>query len=124
MRALSTRVCLLALVGAVALTVGGAVAATPENAERLRATGSCPGCDLISAELQGLKAVNGDLTGANLLEANLYTADLSGANLTGANFDGANLRWANLTGATGAVLSNAVTDERTTCPSGNAGPCE
>lgn len=123
MRGLSTRARLLATVGALVLTVGVVLAATPENEERLKATGSCTGCDLFGAELPGLQAVNGDLTGANLGEANFYAANLSGANLTNAVLDGANLRMANLSGATGVVFSSAVTDERTTCPDGTAGPC-
>lgn len=124
MRGMSTRARLLAIVSALALTVSAAVAVTPENAERLKATGSCPGCDLIGAELQGTQLVNADLSGANLTDADLYTANLSGANLSGANLDGANLRWVNMTGATGAVFGTASTDQRTICPDGNAGPCE
>lgn len=126
MRSVPKLVRRFAVVGAIATTVmvGAALAATPENEERLKATGSCAGCDLFGANLAGLQAPNADLTGANLGEAVFYGANLRGANLTNAVLDGANLKLADMTGATGVVFSSAETDERTTCPDGSAGPCQ
>ncbi|MFD7045907.1 pentapeptide repeat-containing protein [Rhodococcus jostii] len=45
------------------------------------------------------RAVQADLTGANLTGVNLDSANLTGADLTGANLTGADLTGANLTGA-------------------------
>lgn len=113
----------LALV-AVVTVVGPAIAANPEDVQRARETGSCKGCDLIEANLGGLQGEKGDFSGAVMTDASLYGANLTGANLTGAVLDGANLKAANLSGAQGVVLGSAVTDERTTCADGAAGPCE
>jgi uncharacterized protein YjbI with pentapeptide repeats len=121
---------LLALGLASALLLSGAQpvvsagAATPEDVERALSTGSCPNCDLVEANLSGIRAENGDFSGANLLDAVIYGGNLRGANLTGATLHGANLKIVDLTGAVGAVLDMAITDERTTCPNGSAGPCQ
>jgi uncharacterized protein YjbI with pentapeptide repeats len=109
---------------ALAVLFGGTVAATPDNEAKLRETGSCVGCDLFGAKLGGIQAANADLTGANLGEADFYAANLQGANLTNATLDGANFKMANLEGATGVIFGTAVTDWRTICPNGSAGPCD
>ena len=44
--------------------------------------------------------------------------------LTGAILDRTNLDMVDMTGAVGAILTSAITDERTTCPDGTAGPCK
>jgi hypothetical protein len=108
----------LAALGAI----GTAIAANPDHVQQLRETKSCPGCDLTDAQLSGAQLAGSDLSGANFSNANLYGANLSGANLSGAVLNGADLKLANLTGAVDADLSGAQTDERTICPSGNAGP--
>lgn len=76
-----------------ALALGGmatpAIAANPDQIQRLLKTNQCPRCDLRSANLEN----------ANLFGANLVGADLSGANLTGVNLGSANLTDADLTGA-------------------------
>lgn len=100
-----------------------ATTATPEDEARVKQTGSCPGCNLSGADLNGLVAELGDLTNADFTEANLYRAVLKGANLTGANFNGANLSGALLQYAKGVDLTGAITDYRTQCPNGAAGPC-
>lgn len=109
------------------MLAGSALHATsalvPEDEARLKATGSCPGCNLSGADLNGLVAELGDLTNADFTEANLYRAVLKGANLTGANFNGANLSGALLQHAKGVDLTGAITDHRTLCPNGEAGPC-
>lgn len=96
---------------------------SPEDEARLRATGSCAGCDLVEADLRGLTAELGDLSGANLTNANLYMVNLRGADLTGANLNGADLSSAQLQNARGANLAGAITDSRTQCPNSQAGPC-
>lgn len=113
-------VCALVL----ALAVGIVAASTPQDVEKLKSTGNCAGCDLFGEELPGLQAPNADLTNANLGEASFYGANLEGANLTGATLDGANLKMANLRNAQGAIFGSAITDDRTVCPNGSAGPCE
>jgi uncharacterized protein YjbI with pentapeptide repeats len=120
---LPTLVRVFATVGAVVLVVGVLSAANPDDVAKLKSTGSCAGCDLFGENLSALQIPSADLTNANLSEAMLYGANLQGANFTGANLDGANFSLANLTGATGVVFHNSVTDERTTCPDGSAGPC-
>lgn len=76
-----------------AFALGGmatpAIAANPDQIQRLLKTNQCPRCDLRSANLEN----------ANLFGANLVGADLSGANLTGVNLGSANLTDADLTGA-------------------------
>ena len=110
--------CSVAALGAI----GTAIAANPDQVQQLRDTKSCAGCDLTDAQLTGAQLDGADLSGANLSNAILYGANLSGANLAGAVLNGADLKLANLTGALDADLSGAQMDERTICPSGNAGP--
>ena len=100
-----------------------AFAANPDQVEQFRKSKSCPGCDLSGARLGGIQAENADLSNANLTDAFFYGANLRGANLSGAVLTGADLEMADLTGATGAVVADARTDKRTTCPDGTAGPC-
>lgn len=95
----------------------------PEHVAAFRATRKCPGCDLRSANLGGFQAQNADLVNADLTDATFYGGSLKGADLTGAILDRTNLAMADLTGAVGAQLGSAITDERTTCPDGTAGPC-
>jgi len=121
---LPTLVRVFATVGAVVMVVGVVFAANPDDVAKLKATGSCAGCDLMGAELPGLQAPNADLTNANLSNVSFYAANLSGANFTGATLDGANLKMVNLTGAQGLIFGTSTTDERTICPNGSSGPCE
>jgi uncharacterized protein YjbI with pentapeptide repeats len=104
--------------------VSVAIASTPDDVAKLKSTGSCVGCDLFGENLSGIQAQNADLTNANLGEASFYGGNLSGANLSGAILDGANLKMTNLSGAQGVIFGTALTDERTVCPNGQAGPCE
>lgn len=113
--------CLTSLL--VAVLIGVAAAANPDQVQQLRDTKSCAGCDLTDAQLSGAQLQGADLSGANLSNANLYGANLNGANLAGAVFNGADLKLASLDGATDANLAGADTDTRTICPAGNAGPC-
>lgn len=92
-------------------------------------------CDLAAERLDGeslrrADLSDADLTGASLTGADLFTAVLARAVVTDADLDGAKLTSVDLTGAdlTGAslvdaVLINADTDETTTCPDGEPGPC-
>lgn len=107
--------------------------------EQVLASKSCPGCDLTGVSfLKSANLKNADLSNAKLVGASFYGADLTGANLQGAdlsnallwqadltnaNLGGVNLSGANLGGAKGADLVTAVTNDKTTCPDGNAGPC-
>ena len=68
--------------------------------KKLKALGSCPGCDLSEANLEG----------ANLKGANLEGADLKGANLEGADLETAKMKNAKMKGA---ILCN------TTMPDGS-----
>jgi uncharacterized protein YjbI with pentapeptide repeats len=97
--------------------------ANPEHVATFRATKACPGCDLRNAQLGGVQAQHADLRTADLSDATLYGGSLRGADLTGAILDRTNLQMTDLTGAVGALLATAMTDERTTCPNGTAGPC-
>jgi len=129
------QLCFLLLIGgAIALALWQPVfAAKPDHVQRVKDTGSCPGCDLSSADLAGVRASGGDLQGANLTSASLAGADFQGANcytaifrladLKDVKFAGANLNNANLQGAKHADLSGATTNERTVCPDGTHGPC-
>jgi len=99
-----------------------AVSADPAHVAQVRSTGSCTGCNLSGADLSGLLA-QGDLSQADFSGAKLYRALLQGANLEGASFNGADLSGANLEGALAVDLTGAITDDRTTCPSGAKGPC-
>lgn len=95
----------------------------------------CPGADLTKHDADGKfeyedgDLVGRDLSGANLSGAMLATAihnlDLTGSNLSGADFSGANLRNVRLgdTKVDGTNFSGAITDDRTICPDGSAGPC-
>jgi uncharacterized protein YjbI with pentapeptide repeats len=105
------------------LSSGLAVSASEADEQKLKATRSCAGCDLTYADLTGAQIGGADLRGANLSGATLYGSNLQNANLTDAALNGANLRNANLRGALGANVSVAQTDERTTCPNGQSGPC-
>ena len=95
----------------------------PDHVAAFKNTKNCPGCDLRSARLGGIQAPNAQLTNADLSDASFYGSVLRGADLTGAILDRTNLEMADLGGATGAQLGAAITDARTTCPDGNAGPC-
>ena len=119
---LTNVVVLSLLICASAITVY-ASSANPEHLAQFRATRKCPGCDLRSAQLGGFQAPNADLTNADLAEASFYGGNLRGADLTGAILDRTDLQMVDLTGAVGATLGAAITDARTTCPSGAPGPC-
>lgn len=99
-----------------------AISADPAQVAQVRSTGSCAGCNLSGVDLSGLLA-QGDLSHADFGGAKLYRALLQGANLEGASFNGADLSGANLEGALHADLTGAITDDKTTCPSGTKGPC-
>ena len=113
----------LLCLGTLAAVSPAVSADNPDHVRQLRATRSCPGCNLENADLAGLNAELGDLHNAILRGAALYKATLRGANLAGAVFTGADLSGADLTGARGANLTGAVSDETTRCPSGAQGPC-
>jgi Pentapeptide repeats (8 copies) len=101
-----------------------ASADNPEHVAQFRQTRACRGCDLSNANLAGIQAPRADLTDANLRDATFYGGDLRETDFTGAILDGANLEMVNLAGAVGAVLGEARTDARTTCPDGTPGPCQ
>jgi uncharacterized protein YjbI with pentapeptide repeats len=112
---------------AAALTVISLEVASAANANHLaqfQKTHACPSCDLTSANLAGIQAAGAKLASANLSDATFYGGNLRNADLTGAILDRTNLEMVDLTGATGAALSAARTDSRTTCPDGTAGPCK
>ena len=106
-----TSACLLGIL--LCLFCGGFIqsawAYNTEDLKRLKATGSCPRCDLSAATLDELQLFRSNLSGANLSGANLSRtnliaadlsrADLSGAILSGANLSGADLSSANLSTA-------------------------
>ena len=96
----------------------------PEHEKTLRTTKKCQGCDLRNANLGGFQGQHADLINADLTDATLYGGSLSGADLTGAILDRTNLEMVDLTGAIGANLGAAITDGRTKCPDGTAGPCK
>lgn len=116
------------LIGGVILAsgmlAGAAKASDPADVAKLMETRSCANCDLSEANLAGWTLEKADLSGANLRDANLYKITLTSADLTGADLSGANLSGAKLAGAKGAVLAGAMTDPKTICPDGNAGPCK
>ena len=68
-----------------------AYAFSEDDLEKLKATKSCPGCDLTWANLAGADLSNADLNGANLSGADLNGAYLQGANLSGVDLYGADL---------------------------------
>ena len=115
-------VCLLSVI--VLGVIGTAIAANDAQVQQLRQTGKCTLCDLSGAQLNGARLEGADLTGANLFEAQMYGANLKGAKLAGAILQSADLKMADLTGATDAALAGAQTDEHTTCPNGERGPCQ
>ena len=103
----------------------GAWAENTAHVQQAYQTGSCPSCDLSSAYLKGLQALEGDLSyaslqGANLTMAQLQSASFVGADLTAADLSGADLSFADFSGST---LAGVVTDENTICPIGGTGPC-
>ena len=110
------------------LTLFLSIGVWAENSEHVQQawdTGSCPSCDLSSAYLKGLQATSGDLSLASLQDSNLSFSQLQQASLTGADLTGADLSGADLSFAdfAGANLAGVITDEKTTCPDGGAGPC-
>ncbi len=114
----------LALSTATGFSLTGVLhAENPDDVARLLATRECAGCDFQDAQLIGKNFNTANLTGANFSGAFLYRTTLRKANLKGASFAGADLKGTDLTGATDANLAGAVTDEHTTCPSGQPGPC-
>jgi uncharacterized protein YjbI with pentapeptide repeats len=109
---------------ALALTAAHtAGAANPDHVAAFKKTLQCPRCDLSNANLGGFQAPKANLANADLRGASFYGGNLREADLSGAMLDGANLEMVDLTGAIGAVLGAARTDRRTTCPSGDPGPC-
>lgn len=114
-----------ALAVAVALLLGGASlhAQNPDQVKQLLKTGKCRGCDLQNVQLVNVKLTGADLTGANLSGAFLYRTILHGAMMKGALLTGANLGGTDLSGALDVDLTNAITNEHTTCPNGKPGPC-
>ena len=105
-------------------------AADQADVDFLLAEGSCSGCDLSGAFLDGVDALGADLAFTNFAGASLYrvslpSADFTGADLTGADmkrsefagaiFDGALLSGADLIGANlvDAAMAGAVTDATT-----------
>ena len=114
----------LSLLLGVCSIVGHTSSANPEHVATFRATKKCPGCDLKNAQLGGFQAQNADLVNADLSDASFYGGSLKGADLTGAILDRTNFEMADLSGAVGAILGPAITDARTTCPDGTAGPCK
>ena len=116
---------LIALVCCVlALTALQARSDNPEHVALFKSTKQCASCDLRNAQLAGIQAPNAQLINADLSDATLYGGNLRGADLTGAILDRTNLEMVDLTGAVGAILGSALTDQRTTCPNGSAGPCK
>ena len=105
--------------------VASALALDTDHELQARYEGSCPSCDLSNAYLRSIQAVSGDfslanLQGANLRDSKLLSASFAGADLTSADLSGADLSLADLSGAN---LAGVITDEKTTCPDGSAGPC-
>ena len=113
----------LSLLLVVCSIVGHTSSANPEHVAAFRATRQCPGCDLKNAQLGGFQAPKANLINADLSDASFYGGSLRDADLTGAILDRTNFEMADLSGAVGAILSTAITDARTTCPNGSAGPC-
>lgn len=114
----------LSLLLVVCSIAGHTSSANPEHVAAFRATKQCPGCDLKNAQLGGFQAQQANLINADLSDASFYGGSLRGADLTGAILDRTNLEMTDLSGAVGAILATAITDARTTCPNGSAGPCQ
>ena len=104
--------------------VNASSSSNPEHEKALRTTKKCAGCDLRNANLGGFQGQNAELINADLTDATFYGGNLRGADLTGAILDRTNLEMTDLTGAKAASLATAITDSRTTCPDGAAGPCK
>jgi hypothetical protein len=111
----------LGIVTVLLLTPAVASPYTTAEMKQLRETGKCPKCNLREAELGSVTAT--DLRDADLSGTKLYYATLRDADLTGATMVGTNLKGADLFGAKGAKLSAAITNSKTICPDGYAGPC-
>lgn len=86
-----------------------ALAFNPQDVDQLKASNTCPRCELSGADLTQQDFNGANLRDANLMGANLSGTNLRGADLTGAILDGAILDGANLGSAslTGAVLKSA-----------------
>jgi uncharacterized protein YjbI with pentapeptide repeats len=104
--------------------VSASSSSNPEHEKTLRTTKKCAGCDLRNANLGGFQGQNANLINADLTDATFYGGNLRGADLTGAILNRTNLEMTDLTGAIGANLAAALTDSRTKCPDGAAGPCK
>ena len=122
------RAAVVLLLSFVVTPLSTVIASNPDHVAQLREKRSCNSCDLTGAnfaaeDLQGVDVSDSNLKGASLSQANLYRAVLRNADLTEVSLVGTNLSGANLEGARGANLTGAMTDERTTCPGGTAGPC-
>lgn len=86
-----------------------ALALNQLDLDQLKATSTCPRCNLSGADLTQLNLTGANLRGADLSGATLSKANLTKADLTGANLEGAILNLANLNSAslTGANLKSA-----------------
>jgi uncharacterized protein YjbI with pentapeptide repeats len=86
-----------------------ALALNQIDLDQLKATTTCPRCNLSGADLTQLNLAGANLRGADLSGATLSQANLTNADLTGANLEGAILNSVNLSGAslTGANLKSA-----------------
>jgi hypothetical protein len=93
----------------------GASLRRADLSDAMLAGASLRGADLFTAVLARSIASDADLAGAKLTAADLTAADLTGASLVGAVLIQADL--------TGATLEGTTTDETTTCPDGDPGPC-
>jgi len=112
----------------VAYSQDSSAANIASNLALLQNTGSCSACDLRGVNLSGADLRNADLyksdlRGANLANANLGGASLFGVRLDDANVSNANFTLANLKEASVLTLQSAITNSSTTCPNGEAGPC-
>ena len=63
--------------------------ASGNDVMKLKATGSCVGCDLTGADLNGENLFDAKLEGTKLIRAKLEKAELGVANLKWANLEGA-----------------------------------
>ena len=113
-------VCVALLLGSFAAVQ----AENPEHVKQLRETKKCVGCDFNGADIQGASLQMADVASADFRNAKLYKVDFRGADLTGAMFTGADLSGADLRNTKGADLVGAITNDKTRCPNGTAGPCQ